>query len=130
MTEHEHGAGAIRPDVFDPDCGSRRLLGLLADRWTALIVYALTAGTHRHAELQRTIGGVSQKMLTGTLRELERNGLVHREVLPVSPPHVQYSLTPLGESLRPVLAALCDWSQQHVRDLPATAERGRQAAAG
>ncbi len=106
------------PDVFDPNCGSRRLLGLLADKWTVLVVYALSAGPHRPAHLQRKIGGISQKMLTQTLRDLEGNGFVHREVFPVVPPRVEYSLTPLGASLEPVLAALCDWSQHHLDELP------------
>jgi DNA-binding HxlR family transcriptional regulator len=101
------------PNVFDPNCGSRRLLQLIADRWTALAVYALADGPMRHGQLMRKLDGVTQKMLTQTLRRLEQSGLVHREIYPVVPPHVEYSLTELGRSLQPVLTALCEWSQDH-----------------
>lgn len=111
----------VRPDVFDPNCGSRRLLHLIADKWTALVVYALTTQPRRHGELQRMLGGVSQKMLTQTLRRLEDHQLVVREAFPVVPPHVEYSLTEFGQSLRPVLAALCEWSQDHADAFPPTA---------
>jgi DNA-binding HxlR family transcriptional regulator len=103
----------VRPDVFDPNCGSRRLLQLIADKWAALVVYALASGPLRHGQLRRLLGGVSQKMLTQTLRGLEERGLVARTVYPVVPPHVEYALTELGESLRPVLTALCTWSEEH-----------------
>jgi DNA-binding HxlR family transcriptional regulator len=103
----------VRPDVFDPNCGSRRLLQLIADKWAVLVVYALSSGPLRHGQLKRLLGGVSQKMLTQTLRGLEAHGLVCRTVFPVVPPHVEYALTELGESLRPVLSALCRWSEQH-----------------
>ncbi|WP_412542286.1 helix-turn-helix domain-containing protein [Longispora sp. K20-0274] len=104
------------PDVFNPTCGSREVLDLIADKWSALVLYALLGGTVRPAELQRRIGGVSQKMLTQTLRALEHRGLVHREQFPVVPPHVEYSLTPLGASLSPILRALCEWAQDHLAD--------------
>jgi DNA-binding HxlR family transcriptional regulator len=106
-------AGDLRPNVFDPNCGSRRLLQLIADKWAVLIVYALASGPLRHGQLKRLLAGVSQKMLTQTLRGLEENGLVARTVFPSAPPHVEYALTELGESLGPVLAALCTWSEQH-----------------
>ena len=112
--------GPIVPDVFDPGCGSRRLLALLADRWTVLVVYALADGPRRPAELRRLLATVSQKMLTQTLRGLESNGLVRRTVLRARhPQHVEYALTPLGESLHPVLRELCRWSEEHVLQLPA-----------
>lgn len=110
-------AAEIVPNVFDANCGSRRLLHLIADRWSVLVIYALADGPLRHAQLRRLLDGVSQKMLTQTLRALEADGLVAREVFPVVPPHVEYSLTDLGESLRPVLAALCEWSQEHAAAL-------------
>lgn len=110
--------GSVLPDVFDPNCGSRRLLALVAHKWSALVIYALIAGTHRHAALRQRLGGISQKMLTQTLRALERNGLVHREVFDTVPPHVEYSLTDLGRTLAPVLAALCEWSENHLSALP------------
>lgn len=109
----------MEPDVFDPRCGSREVLGLIADRWSALVLYALRGRTLRHAELQRALGGISQKMLTQTLRGLEADGIVRRVSLPVLPPHVEYSLTPLGDSLAPLLAELCRWAETHLDEIRA-----------
>ncbi|HSB70677.1 MAG TPA: helix-turn-helix domain-containing protein [Candidatus Methylomirabilis sp.] len=109
--------GPDRPSVFNGKCGSQQVLGLIADRWTALVIHALAKGTQRYSQLQRTIGGVSQKMLTQTLRNLERNGLVDRQVYPVVPPKVEYSLTPLGRTLIEPLRALCEWAEKHLEDL-------------
>lgn len=103
-----------QPDVLNSHCGSRRVLDLIADKWSVLVVYALMNGPRRHAELQRMIEGVTQKMLTQTLRKLEADGLVEREVFPVVPPHVEYSLTALGHSLSPILHQLCRWAQDHL----------------
>ena len=116
-----------QPNVFDPNCGSRRVLALIADRWTAIVVYALARGTCRFGELQRAIGGVSQKVLTQTLRDLERDGLVVRTVYPVVPPKVEYALTPLGQTLIEPLAAICRWSEQHLAEVDAARERGMAA---
>ncbi len=113
-----------RPNVFDAACGSQQVLGLIANRWTALVVYALACGTHRYGELLRKIGGVSQKMLTQTLRKLEQDGLVERRVYPVVPPKVEYSLTPLGRTLTGPLRAVCEWAERHLPEL----ERAREAA--
>ncbi|MFE2868403.1 winged helix-turn-helix transcriptional regulator [Embleya sp. NPDC059259] len=109
----------MEPDVFDPNCGSREVLGLIADKWSALILYALRGGTLRHAELHRAIGGISQKMLTQTLRSLEADGLVRRVALPVVPPHVEYSLTTLGQSLSPLLTELCRWAETNLTEVRA-----------
>ena len=109
-----------QPNVFDSRCGSQRVLGLIANRWTALIIYALADGTQRYSQLQRKIGGVSQKMLTQTLRRLERDGLVGRRVYPVVPPRVEYSLTPLGRTLTEPLQAICRWAEQHLPELERT----------
>ncbi|MFI7700184.1 winged helix-turn-helix transcriptional regulator [Nonomuraea sp. NPDC049480] len=109
----------MEPDVFDPNCGSREVLDLIADKWSALILYALLNRTLRHAELRRTVGGVSQKMLTQTLRTLENEGIVRRVAFPVVPPHVEYSLTPLGESLSPLLVELCRWAEIHLAEIQA-----------
>jgi DNA-binding HxlR family transcriptional regulator len=76
-------------------------------------LYVLSGGTKRYGELQREIGEISQRMLTRTLRDLERNGLIKRKVYPVVPPMVEYSLTPLGETLNGVLKSLCDWSNEN-----------------
>jgi len=107
-------------NVFDSRCGSQRVLGLIANRWTALIIYALAGGTQRYSQLQRKIGGVSQKMLTQTLRRLERDGLVERRVYPVVPPKVEYSLTPLGRTLTEPLQAICKWAEKHLSELEGT----------
>ena len=109
----------MEPNVFDPNCGSRTVLDLIADKWSALILYALQGRTLRHAELQRAIGGVSQKMLTQTLRTLEADGIVLRVAFPVVPPHVEYSLTALGESLSPLLTEVCRWAEHYLPDIQA-----------
>jgi DNA-binding HxlR family transcriptional regulator len=91
----------------------RQALDLIADKWIVAVLYVLSGGTKRYGELQREIGEISQRMLTRTLRDLERNGLIKRQVYPVVPPMVEYSLTPLGETLNGVLKSLCDWSNQN-----------------
>jgi len=105
------------PSVFDARCGSHRVLGLIANRWTALVIYALAGGTLRYSELRRRIGGISQKMLTQTLRKLEREGLVERRAYPVIPPKVEYRLTPLGRTLIEPLRAVCRWAEKHLAAL-------------
>jgi DNA-binding HxlR family transcriptional regulator len=90
--------------VLDPGCASRRLFEAVSGKWSPLVVMTLKdGGKKRHGELRRELGGVSQKMLIQTLRQLETNGLVEREVYPVVPPKVEYSLTPLGLSLQPLV---------------------------
>src|SRR5574341_1284435 len=87
------------------NCPSREVLNMIADKWTVMVVYALSKGTTRHNQLLHSISGISQKMLTQTLRQLEASGLVRRIVYPVVPPKVEYSLTLLGISLlEPVTA--------------------------
>ena len=104
----------IKPDVFNANCDSRQVLALIADRWSMLILYALSNRVRRHGELKRMIGGISQKMLTQTLRSLERDGLVRRSVFDVVPPRVEYALTPLGQTLLEPLRAICRWAQNHL----------------
>src|SRR5499427_8813177 len=116
--------------VMDAQCPSRLVLDRIADKWTALIIQILAGGTMRYAALQREIGGISQKMLTQTLRSLERDGLVQRKVHPVVPPKVEYSLTRLGRTLIEPLHALCRWSEKHLAELQANRLRARQAAEG
>jgi DNA-binding HxlR family transcriptional regulator len=91
----------------------RQALDLIADKWIVAVLYVLSGGTKRYGELQREIGEISQRMLTRTLRDLERNGLIERKVYPVVPPMVEYSLTSLGETLNGVLKSLCDWSNEN-----------------
>ena len=97
-------------DPFDPGCPTRQVLNRIAGKWTVLIVVALEPRAKRFGELRREVGGISQKMLTQTLRGLERDGLVLRHVKPSSPVTVEYELTPLGRGLVPVLAGLTDWA--------------------
>jgi DNA-binding HxlR family transcriptional regulator len=117
-----------RPNVLDQQCESRQALDRIADKWTCLVVYALVDGPRRHGELRRAIDGISQKMLTQTLRSMEADGLVRRTVIDVIPPHVEYSLTPLGETLEAPLVAICQWAMEHLPELQAaraaTASRG------
>src|SRR5262245_24500659 len=118
------------PSVLDPRCPSRLVLDRIADKWTALIIQILAGGTMRYAALQREIGGISQKMLTQTLRSLERDGLVQRTVHPVVPPKVEYSLTRLGRTLIEPLQGLCHWSEKHLAELQANRARAKSIAAG
>jgi DNA-binding HxlR family transcriptional regulator len=104
-------------NILDSHPYLRQTLDLVADKWIVAALYVLSHGTKRYGEMQREIGNISQRMLTRTLRDLERNGLVHRQVYPVVPPMVEYSLTPLGETLNEVLKALCDWSTDNFQQV-------------
>src|SRR6476659_1214177 len=117
------------PSVLDPRCPSRLVLDRIADKWTALVIQILAGGTMRYAALQREIGGISQKMLTQTVRSLERDGLVQRTVHPVVPPKVEYSLTKLGRTLIEPLQGLCRWSEKHLGELQANRARAKAIAA-
>lgn len=103
-------------------CPTRQLLDRIGDRWTVLVVGALADGPRRYTELARRIEGVSQKMLTQTLRALERDGLVVRTVHPVIPPRVEYELSDLGRSLLAPLGALERWAIDNVADVLAARE--------
>lgn len=96
-----------------PACPVEVTLTLIGNKWQVLILRELMEGTRRFKELQRSIGGISQKVLTGNLRMMEENGLVHRAVFAEVPPRVEYSLTPLGRSLSPVLDALRAWGENY-----------------
>lgn len=106
-------------DVCDANSPARQVLDLIADKWTAIIIYRLSQGTKRYSKLQREIGGISQKMLTQTLRRLERDAIVERKVYAVVPPMVEYSLTPLGETLIEPLCKLCEWAETHIPEVEA-----------
>ncbi len=110
------------PDVFSARCVSRTVLDRIASKWPMLVVYALAGRTLRYAELQRRIEGISQKMLTQTLRRMERDGLVARRVIPTTPPGVEYRLTGLGDSLREPLTAICRWAEANAARLQAGGE--------
>jgi len=101
-------------DVYNAACPTRAALDRIADKWTALIIGLLAERPHRFGELKRRIGGISQKMLTQTLRSLERDGLVLRQAFATVPVTVEYSLTPLGATLVAPVAAIRDWAEQHI----------------
>ena len=100
-------------------CPTRKLLDEIAGKWVSLVLVALGDGPLRYSDLSRRIAGVSQKMLTQTLRVLERDGILLREVTPSVPVRVEYSLTPLGKSLRTLMAAVKDWAEDHFDEVAA-----------
>lgn len=104
----------IRGNPYEQGCPTRRILDRIGDKWTVLIVGALEEDTLRFSELRRRIEGISQKMLTQTLRSLEEDGLVTRTVTAEVPVRVEYRLTDAGQSLRVPLKALEDWSIDHL----------------
>ena len=115
------------PGICSAIHGTREVLKLITDKWVISVIYALSEGTKRYRQLEREICSVSQKMLTQTLRGLERDGLIERTAYPVVPPRVEYSLTPLGHTLVEPLIALRDWAAAH-RDEVHVA-RNREAVA-
>ena len=118
-------------DVYAKDCASRQLLDRIGDTWSVLIVASLADGPLRYSQLAARIDGVSPKMLTQTLRALERDGLISRTVFPVVPPRVDYELTALGGDLLDLVRALTVWSEQHISDVLAARDSydSRTAAA-
>lgn len=99
---------------FDADCGAtREILNRVGDKWSVLVVVLLGDGVRRFNEMRRAIDGISQRMLTVTLRGLERDGLVKRTVYPTNPPQVDYGLTPLGRTLLEPVTVLAIWAQAH-----------------
>lgn len=102
---------------------AQRVLEVIADKWTVLTLYALAPGTRRFGELRATLTGISQKMLTQTLRKLEKYALIERKVHAVIPPMVEYTLTPAGRSLLVVLNGVGDWLDEYMR-LVDTAPQG------
>ena len=91
-------------------------LEVIGGRWKTVILYHLSQGTKRFSELRRCISGITQKMLTQQLRQMAEDGIIHREVYAQVPPKVEYSLTPLGESLKPVVDAMCKWGRRHQQE--------------
>jgi DNA-binding HxlR family transcriptional regulator len=114
-------------NLFAEKCPSREVLKHLTSRWGVLIMVALRDGTHRFSELRRKMGGVSEKMLAQSLQWLEADGFVLRRARPVVPPHVEYSLTPLGWEVSEKVAALADWIEDNlprVQEVSRAEERG------
>lgn len=103
-----------RGEIFAVQCPSREILKHVTSRWGVLILVALMEGTHRFSELRRKVGEVSEKMLAQTLQQLEQDGFVNRVSHPVVPPHVEYSLTPLGVGVGQQVEALTDWIEMNL----------------
>ncbi len=98
-------------------CAARDVLDRVGDKWSVYVISFLGDSTRRFTNLRRSIDGISQRMLTVTLRNLERDGLVSRTVYPVVPPRVDYALTPLGRTLRDIIGALVAWADEHTTDI-------------
>jgi DNA-binding HxlR family transcriptional regulator len=113
-----HPAKVPEMHITEANCRAREMLDRVGDTWSVYVISALgNAGTLRFSELQRRVDGVSQRMLTVTLRGLERDGLVRRTVHPEVPPRVEYELTPLGTTLRQIVGELIKWSGAHLREV-------------
>jgi DNA-binding HxlR family transcriptional regulator len=104
-------------DAFMATCPARKLLDRISDKWVSLVLIAIAAGPQRYSDLNRTIAGVSQKMLTQTLRTMERDGLVTRAVTASVPVRVDYGLTPLGGSLLPLMRSIKHWAESHIEEV-------------
>lgn len=117
-----------------PGCSVEAAIGLIDGKWKSVILFHLLDGTLRFNELRRHISGVTQRMLTNQLRELEDDGLIIRKVYAQVPPKVEYSLSPLGETMKPILLALKDWGDRNIglygkpRTLDAGSSASEQAA--
>lgn len=109
--------GEIAPDVLDKMCPSRIVLNHVTSRWGVLVLIALQDHTLRFSELRRVVGGVSEKMLSQTLKTLEQDGFVHRESFEVVPPHVEYSLTLHGQEVTVHVKALATWVEENILTL-------------
>ena len=107
-------------------CPVEATLEKIGGKWKGIVLYHLLDGPKRYNELMRNVGGVTQRMLTKQLRELEDDGLILRKVFPVVPPHVEYSLTELGQSLIPLLYEMHQWAQKNADKLPAPKARGER----
>jgi DNA-binding HxlR family transcriptional regulator len=108
-----------RGDLFAEKCPSRDVLKHVTSRWGVLILVALLGGTHRFSDLRRKTAGVSERMLAQTLKWLEGDGFVARKAYPVVPPHVEYSLTPLGREVGLKVEALADWIEGNLPQITA-----------
>lgn len=118
------------PNVRDPECPTRTVLDRIGDRWAVLVVLHLLDGRQRFSVLRDRIGGITPKALTHVLRVMERDGLVRRSVYAEVPPRVEYSLTPLGRSLKPVIATITGWAEDHIHAIEhARADYDRRAVA-
>lgn len=104
-------------NAWDARCPSRRLLDLIADKWTTLVLVSLSSGPKYYSDVRRDVAGISHKMTSQTLRTLERQHFVVRTVYPTVPPRVEYALTPTAETLIPTLLELITWAETHVAEV-------------
>lgn len=116
-------AAPQRGDLYAPACPSRGVLDHVTSRWGVLVLVALLEGTHRFSELRRKVAGVSEKMLAQTLQALEQDGFVLREVFPVIPPRVDYSLTPMGREVAERIKGLTMWIEDNIPRIMTARER-------
>ncbi|MDK8450673.1 winged helix-turn-helix transcriptional regulator [Corynebacterium mastitidis] len=124
LPSDQHGQHDQQPDILNKNCPSRTVLRHLTDRWTLMIVAVLSPGSPvRFKEIRAAVQGISPKVLTETLRSMERDGLVHREVMASIPPRVDYRLTDLGSTIVAPLAALREWAESHADEVEAHRER-------
>jgi DNA-binding HxlR family transcriptional regulator len=107
----------VTANVYSEECPSRAALDRLGDRWSTLVTGVLSDGPQRFGALQRAVPGISAKMLTQTLRTLERDGMVHRHQFATIPPAVEYTLTALGEGLESLHASIRTWAQDHIEEI-------------
>ncbi|MBB5121001.1 HxlR family transcriptional regulator [Streptomyces eurocidicus] len=128
-TALEHDYDARQWDVRE-GCEVRQILDRVADKWSLLVIALLEQRSLRFTELRREVDGISQRMLTVTLRHLERDGLVRRTVHPVVPPRVDYALTPLGATLHDTIQSLVTWTEAHQGEIAAARAAYDGAAAG
>ena len=113
-----------QPELFTLNCPTQHILDAIADKWSVIILYCLAYSPKRYNEIQRRIEGISQKVLTQSLRKLERHGLVERRVLSENPPaSVEYALTSLGETLMEPLLAIASWLREHFSEVAASRDR-------
>lgn len=110
-----------RGDVFEPNCPSREVMKRVTSTWGVLVLIALQDGTLRFSELRRKVSGVSERMLAQTLQWLETDGLVQRRSFSVVPPHVDYTLTPMGEQAAELVGNLADWIEENIMKMPGRA---------
>lgn len=114
------------PELFTLNCPTQQILDIIADKWSVIVLYCLAYHSRRYNEIQRRIEGISQKVLTQTLRKLERHGLIERKVLSEMPLSIEYSLTSLGETLIDPLLAIASWSRKHFCEVMASRNRYEQ----
>lgn len=106
-----------------PDCPMNVTINIFSGKWKIAILWHLSRGNIRFNELQRLLSNITQKTLTMQLRELERDGIIYREVYPESPPRVEYGLTKVGESIKPILSSMCEWGKNYQKLMNAKTDK-------